>query len=116
VVKTSINRTILEMGETDRFDLDTILVDDHKVLPSEKVRGKTSKFLTRYEYAAVIYTRANQLRAGSNPYIDTCGEYEPIRIAEMELAARVIPLIIKRRLPNGKVEILKVRDMNIRDF
>ena len=104
------------MGESDRFDLDTILVDDHEVKPSKKTKGKTSKFLTRYEYATVISTRANQLRDGSEPCIDTCGEYDPIRIAEMELAARVIPLIVERRLPTGKVEILKVRDMNIRDF
>lgn len=104
------------MVETDRFDLDTILVDECEIKPSKKVKGKTSKFLTRYEYVSVICTRARQLEAGDSPYIDTCGEYNPVRIAEMEMAARVIPLIIERRLPTGKVEILKVRDMNIRDY
>lgn len=71
--------------------------------------------MTRYEYCSIIAERAKAIAAGSEPTIDTEGEYEPLAIARMELDNRTIPLIVRRTLPNGKTYIHKVKNMSIRD-
>lgn len=100
----------------DRIDLDTILVDKQDVQEPTSSTNKTSSFITKYEYAAIIYKRAKQIEAGDTIYIDPEGEYDPVKIAVLELEARAIPLILERELHPGKTEVLKIRVMNIRDY
>ena len=70
---------------------------------------RTSPYLSRYEEARVIGVRALQLENNAPAMLDTRGEYDPIKIARMELAARVMPLVVRRRLPDGFIE---TRDVN----
>lgn len=77
---------------------------------------KTYPFITHYEKTKIIGLRANQLSKGAKPYISLSGkEYiTNVRdIARMELEQKRLPFIIKRPLPNGKYEYLRISDLII---
>ena len=69
------------------------IVDDlHRTLP----------FLTRFERARIIGQRAGQINSGSTPFVKDIPDniIDGHLIAEMELALKSIPFIIRRPLPN----------------
>lgn len=71
------------------------------------------KRLTRYEKSRIIGARALQLSMGAPPLIDLSKHPEiprdPIAIAEEELKRGILPITIRRRLPNGEEELIPVR-------
>lgn len=72
----------------------------------------TSPFLSKYERARVIGVRAKQLSSGYPPRIAVPrGEIDPINVATLELKQKVIPLIIRRTLPNGIFEDWDVNEL-----
>mmetsp|Transcript_6657 Transcript_6657/g.7638 ORF Transcript_6657/g.7638 Transcript_6657/m.7638 type:complete len:132 (-) Transcript_6657:968-1363(-) len=64
----------------------------------------TTKFMTKYERARVLGTRALQISMNAPVMVELHGETDPLRIAQKELVARVIPIIIRRYLPDGSYE------------
>ena len=64
----------------------------------------TSPFITKYEKARIIGTRAEQISNNAEPLIDIKDLINPILIAEKEYYAKKIPLIICRILPNNDKE------------
>jgi len=56
------------------------------------------KKYTRFERARIIGARALQISRGAPPLIKT-EQKDPIRIAEEEFEAGVIPLDVKRKMP-----------------
>ena len=64
----------------------------------------TTKYLTKYERARVLGTRALQISMNAPVMVDLDGEIDPLKIAEKELRERKIPIIIRRYLPDGKHE------------
>uniref|UniRef100_A0A7S2KZ39 Uncharacterized protein n=1 Tax=Leptocylindrus danicus TaxID=163516 RepID=A0A7S2KZ39_9STRA len=68
---------------------------------SERV---TTKYLTKYEKARVLGTRALQISMNAPVMVDLDGEIDPLKIAEKELRERKIPIIIRRYLPDGTHE------------
>jgi len=76
----------------------------------------TPKFMTKYERARVIGTRALQISKNAPVLIDLGKEdMDPILIAEKELNERKIPFLIRRYLPDGSFEDWKVSDLEIID-
>lgn len=79
----------------------------------------TPRFLTKYEKARIIGTRALQISKNSPIFIDIGNgkfsfikdTYDPIEIAEKELLANKIPFIIRRYLPDGSFEDWNVNDL-----
>ena len=65
--------------------------------------------LTKYERARVIGARALQLALGAPPLIRVDSTNDPIEIAEEELKAGVLPIVIRRRLPDGKYQDIPLR-------
>ena len=64
----------------------------------------TTKYLTKYERARVLGTRALQISMNAPVMVDLDGEIDPLKIAEKELRERKIPIIIRRYLPDGTYE------------
>ena len=64
----------------------------------------TTRYLTKYERARVLGTRALQLSMNAPVMVDLDGETDPLRIAEKELRERKIPIIVRRYLPDGSHE------------
>jgi len=59
------------------------------------------EFLTKYERARVLGTRALQLSLNAISTVDTTNMTDPLKIAEKELTEGKIPIIVRRRLPDG---------------
>lgn len=64
----------------------------------------TTKYLTKYERARVLGTRALQISMNAPVMVDLDGETDPLKIAMKELRERKIPIIIRRYLPDGSHE------------
>ena len=64
----------------------------------------TTKFLTKYEKARVLGTRALQISMNAPVMVDLDGETDPLKIALKELRERKIPIVIRRYLPDGSHE------------
>ena len=70
----------------------------------EKSKRITTKYMTKYERARVLGTRALQISMNAPVMIDIGGETDPLKIAMKELQERKIPMIIRRYLPDNSYE------------
>lgn len=88
----------------------------------------TTKYMTKYEKARILGTRALQIRLydfqqmqmnttlnflslsslffsmNAPVMVDIQGEIDPLKIAEKELREKKIPMIVRRYLPDGSYE------------
>ena len=64
----------------------------------------TTRYLTKYERARLLGTRALQLSQNAPPLVEVDGETDPLKIAAKELRERKLPLIVRRYLPDGSFE------------
>ena len=64
----------------------------------------TTRYMTKYERARVLGTRALQISMNAPVMVDIAGETDPLKIAMKELRERKIPMIIRRYLPDGHYE------------
>jgi DNA-directed RNA polymerase I, II, and III subunit RPABC2 len=74
---------------------------------------KTTRYMTKYEKARVLGTRALQISMNAPVMVEIDGETDPLRIAQKELAARKIPIIIRRYLPDGSHEDWRISELII---
>lgn len=75
-----------------------------KELSIPKERRTTTPYMTKYERARILGTRALQISLNAPVLVDIEGETDPLQIAMKELAQRKIPLVIRRYLPDGSYE------------
>ena len=68
--------------------------------------------LTKYEKVRLIGTRAKQISLGAKVMIKNTKGLNPIEIAKLELEEKIIPMKIKRILPDNKVEIWKLSELD----
>jgi DNA-directed RNA polymerase I, II, and III subunit RPABC2 len=107
--------SIYEDDDTDIFeqiDPEIELKRNMRVPDNERI---TIPKLTKYEKVRLLGTRAKQISDGSKVFIKSKNVKNAMDIAELELENKVIPLKIKRPLPNGKYEIWKVSELDILD-
>ena len=75
---------------------------------------KTSPFLTKFEKAKLIGTRAEMISAGSPALVTVPeGVTSAYDIAIIEFNQKKIPLMIKRFLANGDCEYVRLEDLTI---
>lgn len=72
--------------------------------PIDKASRITTRYLTKYERARILGTRALQLSMNAPPMVELEGETDPLQIAMKELRQRKIPLVIRRFLPDNSFE------------
>ncbi|KAG9412061.1 DNA-directed RNA polymerases I, II, and III subunit RPABC2 [Aphanomyces cochlioides] len=73
----------------------------------------TTRYMTKYERARVLGTRALQISMNAPVMVDIQGETDPLKIAMKELAERKIPIIIRRYLPDGSYEDWSIDELII---
>lgn len=73
-----------------------------KKIPNEK--RSTTPYMTKYEKARVLGTRALQISGNAPVLIDVEGMTDPLQIALKELREKKIPLVVRRYLPDGWYE------------
>ncbi len=72
---------------------------------------KTTRYLTKYERARILGTRALQISMNAPVMVDIEGETDPLRIAQKELQQNKIPLTVRRYLPDGSYEDFNVSEL-----
>ena len=78
-----------------------------KVSTNQWATGQTT--LTRFEKARIMGSRALQLSLGAPPFIDFSKNISTsLEIAMEELRQRVIPIVIRRTLPNGDYQNIPI--------
>mmetsp|Transcript_26305 Transcript_26305/g.30477 ORF Transcript_26305/g.30477 Transcript_26305/m.30477 type:complete len:145 (+) Transcript_26305:28-462(+) len=102
-------------GDSDQeIDEDAQILPDtgKKLIPMED--RITPRFLTKYERARIIGTRALQISKNAPIMVEIDqNETDPISIAEKELREKVLPFIIRRYLPDGSYEDWKIQELMI---
>lgn len=87
-----------------------------KIIPKKEIISKdriTTKYLTKYEKTRLLGTRALQISMNAKSTLENINETDSLKIAEMELKEKKIPLMIQRYLPSGKVEYWRIEEMEI---
>ncbi|KAK2421030.1 DNA-directed RNA polymerases II, IV and V subunit 6A [Trifolium repens] len=82
--------------------------------PTERPR-KTSKYMTKYERARILGTRALQISMNAHVMVELEGETDPLEIAMKELREKKIPFTIRRYLPDGSYEDWGVDELIVED-
>ncbi|KAJ4821472.1 hypothetical protein LUZ62_034038 [Rhynchospora pubera] len=88
--------------------------DKEQQEPVARVR-KTSKYMTKYERARILGTRALQISMNAPVMVELEGETDPLEIAMKELRERKIPFTIRRYLPDGSYEDWGVDELIVED-
>ena len=65
--------------------------------------------VTRFEKARIIGARALQISMGAPILVDAAENTNPIDIAISELAANILPITIRRTLPDGTFQDIPLR-------
>eukprot|EP00474_Spongospora_subterranea_P009441 CRZ09899.1 hypothetical protein [Spongospora subterranea] len=73
----------------------------------------TTRYMTKYEKARVLGTRALQISMNAPVMVDLEGETDPLEIAMKELRERKIPIVIRRYLPDESYEDWSISDLII---
>lgn len=78
-------------------------------------KHKSVMYLTSFEKTKILGFRANQLAQGSRPFIHPLPEYmtDVLEIAALELEQKRLPYILKRPMPNGTFEYVRLSDLII---
>ena len=69
-------------------------------------------FLTRYEKARIVGARALQISFGAPILVEKPKNMiDPIKIAQVELKSRILPLTIRRELPDGEYQDIPIEKL-----
>ncbi|ORZ38194.1 hypothetical protein BCR44DRAFT_116440 [Catenaria anguillulae PL171] len=70
----------------------------------DKASRITTPYMTKYEKARILGTRALQISMNAPVMTELNGETDSLQIAMKELREKKIPLIVRRHLPDGSFE------------
>ncbi len=78
----------------------------------------TREFCTKYEYTALLATRAQQLAEGAKPLVSLDGlkTSDPMfvwNVAKREIEQRKLPFLLRRQLPNGTSEYWSTQELEM---
>jgi DNA-directed RNA polymerase subunit K/omega len=76
----------------------------------DPVKRKSRPILSKYEATSVVGMRSQQIVQGSAPLVDVPTD-DPIEIAQAELKAKIIPVVVRRILPNGTPEYWRLSEL-----
>ncbi|CAL8472024.1 g11566 [Coccomyxa elongata] len=83
---------------------------EEQAQPSDRLRI-TTRYMTKYERARILGTRALQISMNAPVMVELNGESDPLEIAMKELREKKIPFIVRRYLPDGSYEDWTVEEL-----
>lgn len=104
-----------DMMDTEEPEAIEIIHNTGEGQPVQPNKRITTPYLTKYERARVLGTRALQIAMCAPVMVELEGLTDPLRIAMKELKARKIPIIIRRFLPDGSYEDWSINELIITD-
>ncbi|KAH9822892.1 DNA-directed RNA polymerases I, II, and III subunit RPABC2 [Teratosphaeria destructans] len=93
---------VSEEGHRPQEQISNVKATKNKRIPNEK--RTTTPYMTKYERARVLGTRALQISLNAPVLVDVEGETDPLAIALKELREKKVPLVVRRYLPDGYYE------------
>ena len=102
---------ILSEEEEEELIYDSDEYDSIKYIKEEE--RITDPIMTKYEFVRILGFRTKQITLGSKILLKNVKHLEIPEIARLELKNKMIPLKIKRPLPNNKYEIWKISELEI---
>ncbi|GAB2271655.1 hypothetical protein Dimus_006485 [Dionaea muscipula] len=103
-----------EVENEDEIMVDGDEKEEQQQEPKQRAK-KTSKYMTKYERARILGTRALQISMNAPVMVELEGETDPLEIAMKELREKKIPFTIRRYLPDGSYEDWAVDDLIVED-
>lgn len=97
----------------------TILDDIQKVKSADVSEYRSTPIMTKYEFNQLISLRTTHLSLGAIPFIQIPEDHtitsnmQLRKIALQELKEGKLPYLVKRTMPNHKVEYWKIKDMDL---
>ncbi|KAI8994682.1 RNA polymerase, subunit omega/K/RPB6 [Pilobolus umbonatus] len=89
-----------------------MIIEKREVTATGEAKVKqTTPYMTRYERARILGTRALQISLNAPVMVELDGESDPLVIAMKELREKKIPLIVRRYLPDNTYEDWDVKDL-----
>lgn len=76
-------------------------------------KNRLPLIMTSFEYTKIIAERVRQLNKNAPPLIHIGEEKDVFKIAEMEMKARKIPIVVRRCLPDGTYEDWRACDLRL---
>ena len=128
--KISDLTSVVSSEAHDDFDIDDEPLSDEDVYVPEKTtvkrmkvvsvhksysdytlkERKTLPYINKYELAKVLGVRAQQIAMGMKPLVSTKGKTNIYEIVEAEYKERVLPLFLRRHLPDNTHEDWRLTD------
>lgn len=90
----------------------------NEVMEAIKQPRITREYFTKYEYTALLATRAEQIAQGSKPLVSLTGlkTSDPMfvwNVAKREIEQRKLPFLIRRQMPNGVSEYWSAQELEV---
>ncbi|CAO3578848.1 unnamed protein product [Absidia cylindrospora] len=98
-------------------DQDAVMILEENTTGTNSAEGNENKektttpYMTKYERARILGTRALQISLNAPVTVELDGETDPLVIAMKELREKKIPLIVRRFMPDGTYEDWNVKDL-----
>ncbi|CAK0783271.1 DNA-directed RNA polymerases II, IV and V subunit 6A [Coccomyxa viridis] len=86
------------------------ILEQQRQQPTNRPRI-TTRYMTKYERARILGTRALQISMNAPVMVELSGETDPLDIAMKELREKKIPFIVRRYLPDGSYEDWTVEEL-----
>lgn len=104
---------LMDEDYIQRVHPEAILPDSRElraILGNKDIVRKSRPILSKYEATSIVGMRAQQIAKGSTPFIDT-DDSDPIDIATKELKAKLIPVIVRRIMPDNTSEYWRLSEL-----
>ena len=75
----------------------------------------TTPYMTKYERARILGTRALQISMNAPVLVQLEGETDPLEIAGKELREKRVPFIVRRYMPDGSYEDWGLEELIVAD-
>ncbi len=98
------HENVPEVGETEVLVLEEASKPALTGLAVPPALRSTTAYLTKYERARILGTRAQQISLGAPVLVELGDEIDTLEIAMKELKQRKIPIVIRRYLPDHSYE------------
>lgn len=97
-----------------------VITDDYaKIRNADKSTYRSLPILTKYEFDQIIGLRTMHLSRGAPPLVvleegfQVESNIQLRQVAQRELVERKLPYMIKRTMPNGKIEYWSLADLDL---
>ena len=104
---------LMDEDYIQRVHPEAILPDSRELratLANKDIKRRSRPILSKYEATTIVGMRAQQIAKGSAPFIDT-DESDPVDIAMKELRAKLIPVIVRRIMPDNISEYWRLSEL-----